>query len=86
MQHLVSAGHRDTFFRKLTNIRAGDLVSVTSREGQFRYVVEWTAVVHPEATEVLQPTPNPTLTLNACFPFNYIGGAPLRYIVRARQL
>jgi sortase A len=33
---------------------------------------------------VLEPTPDSTLTLITCYPFNYIGAAPQRFVVRAK--
>jgi sortase A len=40
-------------------------------------------VVDPSEVSVLAPTPKSTLTLVTCYPFNYIGAAPRRFIVRA---
>jgi len=34
---------------------------------------------------VIQPTNRRTLTLITCFPFSYVGPAPDRFIVRARE-
>jgi len=82
--NVVLAGHRDTFFRPLKRIRAGDVVTVRTRRRDFEYVVESTAVVPPSAVEVLQPTGGRTLTLITCYPFGYLGAAPNRFIVRAR--
>jgi sortase A len=33
--------------------------------------------------EVLDPTPAPALTLVTCYPFEFIGHAPKRFIIRA---
>jgi sortase A len=77
------AGHRDTFFRGLREVRTGDRIAVTTRSGRHEYVVRDTRVVSPEDVSVLDPTPTPTLTLVTCFPFRYIGPAPGRFIVRA---
>jgi len=77
------AGHRDTFFRSLERVRAGDEIVVTTYSGRHRYVVRDTRVVSPRDVSVLDPTPGPTLTLVTCFPFRYIGSAPERFIVRA---
>ncbi len=77
------AGHRDGVFRGLARIRRGDLVSLTTPAGTFRYAVESLRVVKPEDTWVLRPTRRPTLTLVTCYPFRYIGPAPKRFIVRA---
>ncbi len=81
------AGHRDTFFRPLRNIRAGDLITLTSVSGaRFQYRVESTEVVAPERSDVLNPTAEPHLTLVTCFPFYYVGSAPKRFIVHAREI
>lgn len=78
------AGHRDTFFRRLRDVAPGDLIRLVTPGGTFAYVVERTHVVQPEDVWVLDPTPEPALTLVTCFPFTYIGTAPQRFIVRAR--
>jgi sortase A len=80
------AAHRDTFFRSLENVRAGDRIVVTTPTGRHQYVVRDTKVVSPRDVSVLDPTPEPTLTLVTCFPFRYIGSAPERFIVRADLL
>lgn len=80
------AGHRDTFFRRLRYVRAGDRIIVTTVTGRHEYVVRDTRVVSPRDVSVLEPTPTPTLTLVTRFPFRYIGPAPERFIVRADLL
>jgi sortase A len=84
--NLVLAAHRDTFFSPLKNIRKGDEIDVTGPQGAFRYLVDSTEVVAPDATEVLRPTDSATLTLITCFPFRYIGNAPDRFIVRGKKI
>jgi sortase A len=80
------AGHRDTFFRGLRQVRTGDRIAVTTRSGRHEYVVRDARVVSPDDLSVLDPTPTPTLTLVTCFPFRYIGPAPERFIVHADLL
>jgi sortase A len=77
------AGHRDTFFRRLRDIQADDIIRVVTPEGTFLYRVERTNVVNPTDVWVLDPTPDSTLTLVTCYPFTYVGSAPQRFIVRA---
>jgi sortase A len=80
------AGHRDRFFRRLKDVRVDDEIKMTTPDGIFHYRVEWTEVVEPADVEVLDDTGEPTLTLVTCYPFYYVGPAPHRYIVRARQV
>jgi LPXTG-site transpeptidase (sortase) family protein len=78
------AAHRDTFFRPLREIRMGDRVEVETFDARQVYLVRSVSVVDPEFTAVLQDTDEPTVTLVSCFPFDYLGPAPRRYIVQAR--
>ena len=77
------AGHRDTFFRRLHDIRPDDEIRVTTLHGVFTYRVQRTVIVQPRDVWVLDPTDEPTLTLVTCYPFTYVGSAPERFIVRA---
>ncbi len=84
--NVVLAGHRDTFFRALKDIREDDVVRITTPRGRFEYVVEATAVVEPTRTDVLDPTALPSVTLVTCYPFYLVGDAPDRFVVRARLI
>jgi sortase A len=84
--NVVVAGHRDTFFRGLRNIRNHDVVAVSTVSGTERYEVESTRVVHPTDLRVLAPTSGAVLTLITCYPFVYVGHAPQRFIVRASRI
>ena len=80
------AAHRDTFFRPLRRIQRNDMVILSMAEGDYRYRVASTNVVPAEAIQVLNPTANESLTLVTCFPFDFIGAAPKRFIVRAERV
>ncbi len=80
------AAHRDTFFRGLRKIRRDDIIKVTTLAGTYEYSVESIRIVEPDDVEVLGASAQPTLTLVTCFPFDYLGSAPHRFIVRARQI
>ncbi|WP_050058733.1 class D sortase [Silvibacterium bohemicum] len=80
------AGHRDTFFRPLRQIRAGMQIKVTGAGGAYWYRVDSTEIVDPDEVKVLNIAAQPMLTLITCYPFNYIGAAPRRFIVHAHLL
>jgi sortase A len=84
--NVALAGHRDTFFRELRNIRRDDAIDLQTDHGTYRYVVDSTKIVGPREVGVLKASGGETLTLVTCYPFYYIGSAPKRFIVHAAQL
>ncbi len=79
-------GHRDTFFRPLKDLRIKDEVQFSTLKGIFKYEVVSLRVVEPDNIGVLAPSGENVLTLVTCYPFYYVGPAPKRWIVRARQV
>jgi sortase A len=80
------AGHRDSFFRPLRNIRHNDEIILTTLNGQTHYLVDTTQVVAPDDIDVLDNSKESFLTLVTCYPFYFIGSAPKRFIVRAHKV
>ena len=80
------AGHRDTFFRPLQNIRRNDVIMITTLQGDYSYRVVSTSVVGPHDVAVLDPGEVEVLTLVTCHPFYLLGSAPNRFIVRAERV
>ncbi len=80
------AGHRDTFLRPLRRVAPGMQIRATNPTGIYHYVVDSTEIVPPEAVDVLNIGSRPELTLITCYPFNYVGAAPRRFIVHAHLL
>ena len=80
------AGHRDSFFRGLKDIQRDDEINFATTSGSFKYVVKELSIVDPGNVAVLAPTDEPSLTMVTCYPFQYIGNAPRRFIVRATQV
>jgi sortase A len=80
------SGHRDTFFRPLKDLKINDEIQFSTLNGDFRYVVESLTIVDPSNVGVLAPSSENQLTLVTCYPFFYIGAAPKRFVVRARQI
>ncbi|HKB71352.1 MAG TPA: class D sortase [Thermoanaerobaculia bacterium] len=83
--NVALAAHRYGYFKGLRHVRKGDEITVTTPGGIFHYAVDRIEIVEITDVQVLEPTPDPTLTLVTCYPFDYIGAAPQRLIVRAHQ-
>jgi len=81
------AGHRDSFFRGLKAVRKDDKIVLKTLKGEYQYVVDSLKIVSPDDISVLRTVnAENALTLVTCYPFNYVGHAPKRFIVRARQV
>ena len=83
--NVVLAGHRDTVFRRLGELQRGDRLRLTTARGVFDYRVARTMRVRPNDTWVLDRSAA-ALTLITCYPFDWIGAAPERWIVQAEPL
>jgi sortase A len=79
----VLAGHRDTVFRELGEVGEGDILVVRTSVGEFEYKVNKVRIVDEDDRTVIVPKPKATLTVSTCYPFDYIGPAPKRYILVA---
>jgi len=78
------AGHRDTAFRPLRRIRVGDRIEThTGQEAV--YVVKTIRIVDPADTSLLRESTSPLLTLVTCYPFDYAGSAPYRFVIQAEM-
>lgn len=92
--NVAIAGHRDGFFRPLKDIKVGDEIEVqhrvefanTSILENDKYIVSEIKIVSPQNISVLEDSTHTTLTLITCYPFNFIGSAPQRYIVKATKV
>jgi sortase A len=77
------AGHRDGFFRGLKDIHLGDAIDLATEKGNARFRVDEMVIVPPESVGVLGPRTKPSVTLVTCYPFYFVGSAPLRFVVHA---
>jgi sortase A len=80
---VVLAGHRDTFFRGLERLRPGDTVRLLTPDGNFRYTVDTIQIVSSRGADRMLDEGGTGLTLVTCYPFEFIGAAPMRFVVRA---
>ena len=82
--NLVILAHRDTFFRGLRDLEQGDTVRISTTRATFSYKIESIQVVEPDGIDLTSPASEAVATFVTCFPFNYIGPAPRRFVARAR--
>lgn len=81
------AAHRDNLFRNLKDVERDDEITLTTIDNTYIYRVASFAVVNPEEVSVLAPRAGERmLTLVTCYPFYFVGHAPKRFVVRARQV
>ncbi len=84
--NVAIAAHRDSFFRGLRDVAVGDLVELDALDRTLIYRITDLSVVAPGAVHVLDEIGQPALTLVTCYPFQFVGRAPQRFIVRALPL
>lgn len=81
--HTVLSGHRDTVFTGLGELEEKDELMVDYNGETFVYEITDTWITHADDRTVIVEKDRSTLTLTTCYPFDFIGYAPDRYIVQA---
>ena len=80
----VFSAHRDTHFRFLKDIRIGDEIAVTQRDGKtFRYRADAQSVVRFDQFAVDPLGGDYELVLSTCWPFDAVTPGPDRYLLHA---
>lgn len=84
----IIAGHRDTQFRLLRDVKKGDELLLQKPDGKnLRYIVINIIITDYKNVCVLKNGNANRLTLITCYPFDaVIPGGPLRYIVQAELI
>lgn len=52
----------------------------------YTYEIQKMWITHADDRTVIVKKEEPTLTLTTCYPFDYIGDAPDRYIIEAKLI
>ena len=82
----VILGHRDTHFSQLYKVNEGATINLQTRHGEWKnYRVINTQIIDKDLVPNLMNCrqDDNKLALMTCYPFNYIGPAPKRFIVWA---
>jgi sortase A len=83
--HCMLAGHRDTSFAFLGDLKAGDILSLEGKGGKDFFIIRTTAIVRAEDLYLDRERAG-SLTLITCFPFKAVlPGTPERFIVTATK-
>lgn len=84
--HVVLSGHRDTVFYQLGELEVGDQISVMFQGVKYEYEINKIWITHKKDRSVITTKEQPTLTLTTCYPFDFIGAAPDRYIIQSELI
>jgi sortase A len=80
----VYGAHRDTHFRFLKDVKIGDEIDVTRRDGKvFRYRADSHSVVRFDQFGIDPLGSDYELVLSTCWPFDAVTGGPDRYVLHA---
>jgi sortase A len=79
--NVVLAGHRNSVFSALKDVSKGDTIILNTSYGKYVYNISEIKIVKGNDNSIVQPLDSEKLTLYTCYPFDYIGNAPNRYVV-----
>ena len=81
---LIISGHRDTHFRFLQDLEAGDHLVVQTKDGTQHYEVIAAEIVDSSTSELVIEPATSRISLVTCYPFGApLAGGPLRWVVTA---
>jgi LPXTG-site transpeptidase (sortase) family protein len=81
--YVWSKGKYKNIFALLNKLKKGDKIIITYKSITYTYEVTGSKIVKPTATEVLNPTSTPTLSLMTCWP---VGTTNSRLIILAKLI
>jgi sortase A len=81
--NIVMAGHRNSVFKGLKDVAKGDIITLNTTYGKYEYKISEIKIIKGNDNSIVQPLDSEKLTLYTCYPFNYVGNAPNRYVVIA---
>ena len=84
----VISGHNNSVFETIGEAQIGDTITLDLSYGTYVYEISNLEVKSGSDHSIVEPieTEENILTLYTCYPFNYIGLTPDRYVVTARLI
>ncbi|HEX5352089.1 MAG TPA: class D sortase [Trichococcus sp.] len=80
----VIAGHTNSVFKTLGDAQIGDDIRLELTYGTYVYEISNIEIKSGTDQSILAPSEEQILTLYTCYPFDYIGNTPDRYVVTAK--
>lgn len=82
-EQIILSGHRDTVFTNFSELEIGDTFIVEMPYGEFTYEIRDTDIVDKDDTSVVGKMGEEVLVVSTCYPFEYLGYAPERFVFYA---
>lgn len=82
-EQIILSGHRDTVFRNFAELELGDEFIIEMPYGDYTYEIRDTKIVDADDTSVVGKMGEEVLVVSTCYPFNYLGSAPERFVFYA---
>lgn len=84
--NIAIVGHRDNFFRDLRKVKKDEIIRLESLDTVQTYRVTDIQIASPQETSWIDDTSASVITLITCYPFEFVGLAPERYVVRGELM
>ncbi|WP_251405107.1 class D sortase [Metabacillus litoralis] len=84
--HVLLSGHRDTVFEEMGELKIGDALSIDFEGSTYVYQIRKIFITNKEDRTVIVRKEQPLLTISTCYPFEFIGKAPHRYIIQSELI
>lgn len=82
-EQIIFSGHRDTVFKNFADLALGDTFVVEMPYGDYTYEIQDTEIVDADDTSVVGKMGEEVLVVSTCYPFDYLGNAPERFVFYA---
>ena len=84
---ILLAGHNTTYFLPLQNIEVGDIITITTSYGIYKYQITATKIVSKNLASAYNlAQKKEQLIMYTCYPFNMLGTLANRYFVYGDKL
>ena len=84
---ILVAGHNNTFFNGLKNVKNGDIISIATSYGNYKYKIRDTKILNAERKKAYDLNKKEeNLILYTCYPFDTLGLTEKRFFVYADKI